>query len=103
MRRVLFTLVQLGNLLVVFTPLGFAALRVLFVEVPLLARLVDSGSAAFQTWEFYAECLVASAVLFLGLTLVGLVFVVTVPRLLNLTIVPGRVYGSTASTTGCIG
>ncbi len=91
-RRVVFTLVQLVNVLVVSLPLGFAALRVLFVEVPLLAQLVDSGSAAFQTWEFYAECLVASAVLFLGLTLVGLVFVVTVPRLLNLTIAPGRVY-----------
>ena len=42
-RKVVFTLVQLVNLLVVFLPLGFAALRVLFVEVPLLARLVDSG------------------------------------------------------------
>jgi non-ribosomal peptide synthetase-like protein len=92
LRRVVFTLVQLVNLLVVFLPLGFAALRVLFVEVPLLAQLVDSGSAAFQTWEFYAECLVTSAVLFVGLTLVGLVVVVTVPRLLNLTIAPGKVY-----------
>ncbi len=91
-RRVVFTLVQLVNLLVVALPLGFAALRVLFVEVPLLARLVDSGSTAFQTWEFYLECLAASAVLFFGFTLVGLVFVVTVPRLLNLTIAPGRVY-----------
>ena len=40
-RQVVFTLVQLVNLLVVFLPLGFAALRVLFVEVPQLARLVD--------------------------------------------------------------
>ena len=91
-RKVVFTLVQLVNLLVVVLPLGFAALRVLFVEVPLLARLVDSGATAFQTWEFYLECLVASAVLFFGFTLVGFVFVVTVPRLLNLTIAPGRVY-----------
>src|SRR4029079_2889176 len=90
-RKVLFTLVQLVNLLVVFLPLGFAALRVLFVEVPLLARLVDSGAAAFRTWEFYAECLVVSAVLFLGFTLIGFVLVVTVPRLLNLTITPGKV------------
>ena len=92
LRKVVFTLVQLVNLLVVFLPLGFAALRVLFVEVPLLARLLDSGSAAFRTWEFYVECLVASAVLFLGFALVGFVLVVTVPRLLNLTIAPGRVY-----------
>ena len=92
LRRVVFTLVQLVNLLVVFLPLGFAALRVLFVEVPLLARLLDSGSAAFQTWKFYLECLVASAVLFFGFTLVGFVVVVTVPRLLNLIITPGPVY-----------
>ena len=92
LRKVVFTLVQLVNLLVVFLPLGFAALRVLFVDVPLLARLLDSGPEAFRTWEFYAECLVASAVLFLGFALVGFVLVITVPRLLNLTITPGRVY-----------
>jgi non-ribosomal peptide synthetase-like protein len=92
LRRVVFTLVQLVNLLVVVLPLGLAAIRVLFVEVPLLTRLLDSGPQAFRTSEFYVECLVASAVLFLGFALVGFVLVVTVPRLLNLTIVPGRVY-----------
>ena len=50
------------------------------------------GLAAFPTWDFYRECLVASAVLFFGFALVGLVFVVMVPRLLNLIIAPGRVY-----------
>jgi non-ribosomal peptide synthetase-like protein len=92
LRRVAFTVVQLVNLLVVFLPLGFAALRVLFVEVPVLARLVDSGSTAFRSVEFYVEALIASAVLFLGFTLVGFVLIVTVPRLLNLTIAPDRVY-----------
>jgi non-ribosomal peptide synthetase-like protein len=91
-RKVVFTAVQLVNLLLVFIPLGLAALRVLFVEVPVLARLVDSGATAFRAWEFYLEALVASAVLFLGFTLVGFVLIVTVPRLLNLTIAPDRVY-----------
>ena len=92
LRKVVFTVVQLANLLVVFMPLGIAALRVLFIEVPVLAGLVDSGALAFQSWEFYVEAVVASAVLFLAFTLVGFVFIVTVPRLLNLTIAPDRVY-----------
>jgi hypothetical protein len=65
---------------------------VLFIEVPALARLVDSGALAFRSWEFYVEALVASALLFLAATLAGFVFVVTVPRLLNLTITPDREY-----------
>ena len=60
LRRVVFTLVQLLNVLFLYLPLAIAALRMLFAEVPPLARLLDSGSTAFQTWEFYLDCLVVS-------------------------------------------
>ena len=91
-RPVVFTVVQLVGALVVFPPLAMAAVRLLFVEVPLLARLVDSGASAFRTGEFWVEVLAASAVLFCASTLLGLLVVVTVPRLLNLVLRPGRVY-----------
>ena len=57
-RRVVFSSVQLLNLLAVSLPLGIAALRVLFLEVPALARLLDSGALAFRSWEFYVEALI---------------------------------------------
>ena len=67
LRKVVFTLVQLVNLLVVFLPLGFAALRVLFVDVPLLAgcwirgrRLSGPGSSTPSAWSRRRCCSSAS-------------------------------------------
>ena len=91
-RQVGYTLVQLVSALVLLPPLALAAVRVLFVELPLLARLVDSGAMAFRTAEFWVEALVVSSVLFWTGTLLGLLGVVTVPRLLNRMLRPGRVY-----------
>ena len=45
-----------------------------------------------RSWTFYGDALVVSFVLFFGAMLVGLLVVVTVPRLLNLAIKPDKVY-----------
>ena len=46
----------------------------------------------FTSWTFYLDALAISLVLFFGSVLVGLLVVVTVPRVLNLAIKPDKVY-----------
>jgi len=50
------------------------------------------GSGAFSHWTFYGDALIISLLLFVGSILLGLLYVVTVPRLLNLAIKPDKVY-----------
>ena len=50
------------------------------------------GVGAVAGWTFYRDALAVSFVLFFGSVLVGLVIVMTVPRLLNLAITPDKVY-----------
>ena len=92
LRRVVFSVVQLLNLLVVFLPLGIGGVGMLLAGVPQLAALLASGPVAFTGWTFYRDALVTSFVLFSGSVLAGLLFVVTVPRVFNLAIKPGKVY-----------
>ena len=91
-RRVLFTVVQLLNLLVLTLPLATGGAIMLLAQIPQVTALLGSGPLAFRDWTFYLYAAVASAVLMLGFLLVGLVFVFTVPRLLGLAIRPGKVY-----------
>jgi non-ribosomal peptide synthetase-like protein len=91
-RRVVFSTVQLLNLLLLGTPLAFGGIAMLLVQFPQLAPLVGEGSVSLTSWTFYVDALVISGALFFGAVLVGLVFVGTVPRLLNLFITPDKVY-----------
>src|SRR5262249_52341975 len=61
---------------------------------PSLARLWDPGAAAgaLTFRELWAGALAVSLLLFFGAVLVGLPFVIVVPRLLNLFLEPDRVY-----------
>ncbi|MFC4612547.1 Pls/PosA family non-ribosomal peptide synthetase, partial [Streptomyces maoxianensis] len=91
-RRVVFATVQLVNLLLLGTPLTFVVVRAL-TKVPQLVTLLAAGPVSFTSWAFYRDdALVISAVPFFGAVLVGLVFVGTVPRVLNLFIKPDKVY-----------
>ncbi|MFI2455177.1 Pls/PosA family non-ribosomal peptide synthetase, partial [Streptomyces sp. NPDC019539] len=91
-RRVVFATLQLVNLLLVGTPLTFVVVRAL-TKVPQLVTLLAAGPVSFTSWAFYRDdALVISAVSFFGALLVGLVFVGTVPRVLNLFIKPDKVY-----------
>ncbi|WJY50940.1 phosphopantetheine-binding protein [Streptomyces chengbuensis] len=91
-RRVVFATLQLVNLLLVGTPLTFVVVRAL-TKIPQLVTLLAAGPVSFTSWAFYRDdALVISAVSFFGALLVGLVFVGTVPRVLNLFIKPDKVY-----------
>ncbi|MFJ1730032.1 Pls/PosA family non-ribosomal peptide synthetase [Streptomyces sp. NPDC088254] len=92
-RRVAFTTVQLVNLLLVGTPLMFVIAILALTKVPQLVTLSAAEPVSFTSWAFYRDdALVVSAVSFFGAALVGLVFVGTVPRVLNLFIKPDKVY-----------
>jgi non-ribosomal peptide synthetase-like protein len=92
LRRFRYGALQLASVLFFYAPLAFGGVGFLFAEVPWLAALLDPGSANFTGVEFYVVALVTSLVLFIGSVLVGLLVVVTVPRLLNLAIEPDKIY-----------
>jgi non-ribosomal peptide synthetase-like protein len=92
LRRALYTLGQLLGMLVVYLPLAIGGVDLLFAVVPPLTAALDPGPLTFTSWTFYREVLAASFVLFFGSVLVGLLVVVTIPRLLNLAIKPDKVY-----------
>src|SRR5918998_411009 len=91
-RRAGYTVVQLLATLLVTLPLMVGGVYMLVAELPQLAALQGSGSPAFSSWTFFGDALVASFVLFFGLVLVGLLVMMTVPRLLNLAIKPDTDY-----------
>ncbi|QYN34427.1 amino acid adenylation domain-containing protein [Pseudonocardia sp. DSM 110487] len=92
LRRVVFTIVQLLNLLVLTLPLAVGGAIMLLAEVPQVMALLGSGPLAIRDWTFYLYALVASAALMFGFVVVGLLFVFTVPRVLGLAIRPDKVY-----------
>jgi non-ribosomal peptide synthetase-like protein len=92
LRRAAYPAIQLLSALTVFAPLMAGGVVILLFEVPQLAVLMGPAHIAFTSWWFYVDALAASVVLFFGAVLVGLLVVVTVPRVLNLAIEPDKVY-----------
>ena len=92
LRRAVYAVLQLLNVLVLSLPLALSGVAILLIEVPQLAVLLAAGPLAFTSWTFYLDALVASVVLFFGAVLVGVLVVVAVPRVLNLAIKPDKVY-----------
>ncbi len=93
LRRAVYSVLQLLNMLALYVPLAIGGVDMLLAAMP-AARLrgLAAGPVDFTSWTFYRDALVASFVLFFGAVLVGLLFVVTVPRVLNLAIKPDKVY-----------
>jgi non-ribosomal peptide synthetase-like protein len=91
-RRVGFSVATLLKLLLVYLPLAEGGLFLLLRLVPSLDELLQPGTTAVTSPWLYIDGLVLSAVLFFGFVVVGLLFVTTVPRLLDLFIKPDRVY-----------
>jgi non-ribosomal peptide synthetase-like protein len=91
-RRAVYSVLQLLNLLVLIGPVGTAVPVELLTEVPRLASLLLPGPLAFTSWTFYRDVAAVSFALFFGGVLGGLAVVVTVPRLLNLALQPDKVY-----------
>lgn len=92
-RRVLYSIGRLLGVLLAYVPLAVGVLHILVTELfPWFPDLLGAGPGAFASWSFYGGIVLASLAVFFGPLLAGLIFVVTVPRLLNLAIKPDRTY-----------
>ncbi len=91
-RRVFYSLMQLVTAVVLTGPLVTVIMITLLEEVSWLAGLIGPGHHALTSGAFYRDALVISLVLFFGGVLIGLGYVVTVPRVLNLALRPDAVY-----------
>jgi non-ribosomal peptide synthetase-like protein len=89
-RKIVYSVVQLLGTLAVTLPLVIGGVALLTIGFPQFAAL--QGSEGFTSPMFYVGALATSFVLLLGSVFVGLVFVATVPRVLNLFLKPDRVY-----------
>jgi non-ribosomal peptide synthetase-like protein len=86
LRPVAFCVSQLLVLLVLTSPM------VLTGTEALAGLAYPTALPDYTSWRFYGEQVVGSFVLYFGSLLAGLLFVCTVPRLLNLALEPDRIY-----------
>jgi non-ribosomal peptide synthetase-like protein len=91
LRRFWFCAVTAACVFFLYLPLAEGGAYLLLTAVPRLGTLLDPGLTVTSR-ALYLDALVVSLVGFAGLVLGGLLFVLTVPRLLNLFIRPGAVY-----------
>jgi non-ribosomal peptide synthetase-like protein len=92
LRGAWFCTVTLLCVFFVYLPLIEGSVYLLVTAVPKLGRVLNPGSAAIMSGSLYIDALYLSLVFFFGLVLVGLLFGLTVPRVLNAFIEPDRVY-----------
>ncbi|MDT7673535.1 MAG: hypothetical protein QOD82_1437, partial [Pseudonocardiales bacterium] len=90
-RKVIYTLLQLFVLLLTGT-VGLAVAAIAITDIPALNGVLTAGRTSLGSSNFYVAVLVISTVLFVGGTILGLLVVLTVPRLLHLFITPDKVY-----------
>jgi non-ribosomal peptide synthetase-like protein len=86
LRRVAFSVMQVLNRLVLVGPIVVAVFSSLSFD------FLSSGPLTHSAWGFYRDRLALSFILFFGGVLTALALVVTVPRVLNRALVPGRIY-----------
>lgn len=91
-RKAVYGLSQLLMAVMLYVPAAVGGVALLLAVVPQFATLLDPGTVALSSWTFYADALAASLVFFFGAVLLGLLLVVTLPRLLNLLVRPDTVY-----------
>ncbi|WP_306482671.1 Pls/PosA family non-ribosomal peptide synthetase [Streptomyces sp. AS02] len=91
-RRATHSVVQLLLALAVYVPLAVGGVAALLVAVPQLSTALEPGPAVFGDGMFYLEALVTAFVLVFGAVPAGLLVLTALPRLLSLTITPGRTY-----------
>jgi len=91
-RRFRFSAVTLLCVFFLYLPLLEGGAFALLTAVPKLGAVLKPSDTAITTLALYRDALFISLVLFFGAVLLGLVFVATVPRLLNVFIKPSAVY-----------
>jgi non-ribosomal peptide synthetase-like protein len=92
LRRVLYPLAEVLILVLVTLPVAIGVGVLLLTRMPPITTLLDAPYLVPTGSLFYLYALVASSVLSLGLLVVGLLAVVTVPRVFNLLLEPDKVY-----------
>ncbi|MFD7610942.1 Pls/PosA family non-ribosomal peptide synthetase [Streptomyces sp. NPDC059828] len=92
LRRASYGFVTLLQLFLVYVPLGIGGAYILLTEIPSLGRLLEPGAAAIMSPVIYVDALIVSLVLFFGFVILGLIGMLTVPRLMNLVIKPDKAY-----------
>jgi non-ribosomal peptide synthetase-like protein len=90
LRRAAYSAIGLLVVLLLYFPLMQGGAALAFGAASLLAAVLGPGASALSA--LLIEAVILSVLLFVGLGLVGLLFVVTVPRVLNLFLTPGTVY-----------
>jgi non-ribosomal peptide synthetase-like protein len=91
LRRIGYSLWQVLSLVLVTTPLTLGVIGQL-ITLPQVTALASVGPTRLSEWSFYAQVLVVSSVLFFGGLVTLSIVVLTVPRVLNRFMVPGRTY-----------
>ncbi|MBL8924696.1 MAG: amino acid adenylation domain-containing protein [Pseudonocardia sp.] len=92
LRRVVFSCVQLALLVGLLGPIGLGLVVLLLTRVPYLVALLGPGHDTLLNPAAHAIAASLAAGLLVGGLLLGLVSVLTVPRLLNLFIRPDKAY-----------
>ena len=92
LRRVRFCAVTLLCVFFLYLPLIEGGVFLLLTAVPSVGKVLNPGTDAIMSRTLYIDAAAVSLVFFLGALLGGLLWVVTVPRVLNLFIQPDRVY-----------
>ncbi|HET9873725.1 MAG TPA: Pls/PosA family non-ribosomal peptide synthetase [Propionibacteriaceae bacterium] len=92
LRRAVFTVVELLSMLLVTLPLAVGGVTIFLAAFPTVSAVFGSGAVDFTSLVFYRDVVVASLVVFFGSLIIGLLFMITVPRLLNLALEPEKVY-----------
>lgn len=91
-RRFRFSAVTLLCIFFLYLPLVEGGVFLLLTAVPALGAVLDPRTDAITSRGLYLDAFYLSGASFFGLVLAGLLFVATVPRLLNLFIKPCEVY-----------
>ena len=91
-RRLSYGILQLVKMLGVYVPLAIGLLDVILSAKPQLTAGLAGGPVDFTHAVFYRDALVAALLIYFGAILIGFLFVVTVPRVLNLAVKPDRAY-----------
>jgi non-ribosomal peptide synthetase-like protein len=92
LRRITFNALTLLSLFFVYLPLLEGSLYLLLTRTPSAGKVLNPSTGGITSGSLYLDSLAISLVLFFGATIIGLIGVLTVPRLLNLLIEPDKVY-----------
>ena len=92
LRKIVYSGVQLAILVGLLGPIGLGLVVVLLTRVPYLAALLGPGNDGLLRPGLYRDAVVIATVVLFGGLLVGLVVVLTVPRLLRLLVRPDVTY-----------